>query len=222
MIALASATPSAAQDARVLAFLKQVNDQQQPPSMEALAAGGLEAAGRAAAQGTCMHQSVEVSNVRPITGDRLVLQGVAQRSLQNGWRFDGVLVGCPSGARADFIVIRDAAGQLQMHLTNLGQSLVSYSVGQDSVSKAILMSDILLAKAGAACEAGLERPLDSRVTQKSNDLGPETYGVRYRGGWTEIWTLRRCNREIEVEMMFSGDGDGGAYINVSQAGSRLK
>jgi hypothetical protein len=55
----------------------------------------------------------------------------------------------------------------------------------------------------------------THVTGESKDLGPETYGVRYAGSWTEAWQVEACGgTKFEVPIQFTADGDGGAYINV--------
>jgi hypothetical protein len=47
------------------------------------------------------------------------------------------------------------------------------------------------------------------------------FGVRYTGDWSEMWTLQLCGRTVEVGLMFTPDGDGGARYQVSESASKV-
>lgn len=52
-------------------------------------------------------------------------------------------------------------------------------------------------------------------------MGPEVYGVRYTGSWSEVWPITLCGRTVEVSVRFTADGDGGAYNNLKSAEAKL-
>lgn len=55
----------------------------------------------------------------------------------------------------------------------------------------------------------------SRVISENEDLGPDIYGVRYTGSWSESWRFAACGNQYDVPVSFTADGDGGAYTNIA-------
>jgi hypothetical protein len=222
-VSLGMVSPVAAQHPQVLSALSEMNRRAPPPEDSELVQGALGATVSAAERfGGCKPTSVSISGLRPTTGDRQVMAGVLAQQLRNGWRFEGQLEGCGAAETADFLAIQPASGPLQVILLNFGTSLTSYSVARDAMPQAIMLAGIMLKKAGTECSAtDLERIMRSRVAERSKNLGPEMFGVRYTGDWTEVWTLQLCGRTVEVGLMFTPDGDGGARFQVSERASKV-
>jgi len=222
-ICLVMMSPVAAQHPQVLSALSEMNRRAPPPEDAELVNGALGAAVSAAERfGGCKPTAVSMSGLRPTTGDRKVMSGVLAQQLRNGWRFEGQLQGCGAPETADFLAIQPASGPLEVILLNFGTSFTNYSVARDAMPQAMALATVMLGRAGITCKATeLEGIMRARVVEQSKTLGPELFGVRYTGDWSEVWTLQMCGRAVDVGLIFMPDGDGGARFRVSEAASKV-
>jgi hypothetical protein len=67
---------------------------------------------------------------------------------------------------------------------------------------------------GKSCDGKDLKMGPTRIADESKDLGPDLYGIRYTGTWTEIWRFETCGAKFDVPVEFRPDGDGGAYTNI--------
>jgi hypothetical protein len=69
----------------------------------------------------------------------------------------------------------------------------------------------------AKCDGKDMKMGPTRVSSQGADLGPDVYGVRYVGSWSEVWQFETCGKTFDVPVEFTADGDGGAYTNIKSA-----
>ncbi|RIV89128.1 hypothetical protein [Aurantiacibacter zhengii] len=171
--------------------------------------------------GGCQDTQVALRDVRPATADRYVFTGVLNGTLRNAWFVTASLPGCDN-APVRFMVIRDADEDLRTIRVNRGDSIAWDSLFVDTLPLARLGALATLRSAGVGCATEASHTLGvTRVANEGSDLGPDVFGGRYAGSWSEIWPITICERTVEVFIEFTADGDGGAYTRVSGDQSKL-
>lgn len=210
-----AASSAAAQNQMVLDRIRQMNEQAPQPSAEqVLTAITASAAAMGAATGRCVPNAITVTEVTPATGARDVLQGVVGGQLRNGWVAYATHTGCPSTGPFRYIVLQRADGTLMAPLVNEGRSIANPTIMRDTSAQAAVVAFQKARQLDASCDGSDMDMGPTRVTGQSADLGPDVYGVRYVGSWTEVWRFRTCGRSFDVPVEFRADGDGGAYTEV--------
>jgi hypothetical protein len=212
---LSLSSPILAQQQIVLDKLKELNAKAPQPPMEELnAAVSDTAVAYAKARSECAPQAVKLSDVAPITGATGVLTGVIAGKLRNAWTVYAQHAGCPGGAPVRYMILQLADGSLRAVHVNEGRTFANPMIMRDTSLSAALAA----AQKGKALDPGCigesMKMRSTRVTSQSADLGPEVYGVRYKGRWTEVWQFQTCGHTFGVPIEFTPDGDGGAYTKV--------
>lgn len=220
LAALLLAAPAAAQDAADLARWGAINRAVPAPAAAAVTPAALAAAqGLARDTHVCVPRAVALGPLRPATADPVAVGGVRDRQLQNMWLADGNATGCGAPAKLRFVVMRLADGGLNVLVVNEGESLASVALTQDAMRAALSAARRAFAATDAACtvDASTLSLGPTRVLARSPDLGPETYGVRFAGLWSEGWRFTACGHTVEVRVDFRADGEGGAFISTPSA-----
>ncbi len=98
---------------------------------------------------------------------------------------------------------------------NLGASYSWDSLIGDTLPLAAIAAYGALKRNGDDCDLTEVPNLGViRVTSESDALGPDAFGIRYAGSWSEVWPLTFCEKQLEVTIDFTADGDGGAYTKI--------
>ena len=220
LAALLLAAPAAAQDQADLARWAATNRAVPPPSPAAATPAAVAAAqGLARDTHGCVPKFVALGPLRPATADPVAAGGIRDRQLQNMWLADGTASGCGAPLKLRFVVMRLADGGLRVLVVNEGESLASVALTQDAMRAALGAARQTFAATDAACkvDASTLSLGPTRVIARSADLGPETYGVRFAGTWSEGWRFVACGHTVEVRVDFRADGEGGAFISTPSA-----
>ena len=171
------------------------------------------------ATGGCKPSSVLIESVSAATGVRFVFEGILGGRLKNGWTIVANSPNCGSDV-ARYTIVQNQDGTYDTIRTNQGRSHANESLIGDTFPAAILAAEIALKRAGVSC--GNSNPTLGilRISQEEADLGPEVFGIRYAGSWSEVWPINLCGRTAEVLVRFTADGDGGAYHSLK--GDKVK
>lgn len=220
LVALSAlAGPALAQQPLVLQKITALNAGAPQPAMADLQIAVVtNAKAYAAAKASCSPTSVTIAEVAPITGAGVILQSVLSGKIRNAWTLYASHAGCPGDKEIRYMVLQLPDGSLKAARVNQGHALANPAIMRDASTTAALAA---LARAKAldpACKGDDMTMGPTRVITKSKDLGPEIFGVRYVGGWSEVWQFRTCGKSFNVPIDFAADGDGGAYTNVKASG----
>lgn len=180
----ALATGAAAQNAQVLAKIRQLDAAAPAPSAEAIEKAVMEtAAAMTEANGTCMPAAISLEPATPITGARVVLQGVLSGELRNGWNVYAIYDGCE--AEGDpvrrFALIEFADGTKRALPVNTGRSYANPSIMRDTSPQAALGAMVFAKREDEGCDASDMDMAGSRIEGESEDLGPDLFGVATPG-----------------------------------------
>lgn len=162
----------------------------------------------------CSISPVTIESVLPATADRFVFTSVLQQQLRNAWTVTARLPGCDS-APVRVMVMQDMADRLTTIRVNRGRSHAWDSLIGDTLPLAHIAAWAALKRQKIECANTAEAKLGViRIATEDKGLGRDVFGVRYAGGWEEIWPIEACDRTVEVLVEFTADGDGGAYTNL--------
>ena len=214
-IMAAPAAMASAQHPMVLAKLQEINAQAPQPAaarIEAAVAETLKA--KAAGKGGCVPRKLAITDVASATGSRDVLQGVVGGRLRNGWTAYATHGGCPGTEPFRYLIIEKIDGSLLALQVNEGRTLTSPTIMRETSMQAALMVLQKAKSLDSKCDGRDMAMGATRVVEQSKDLGPQIYGARYVGSWSEAWRFTTCGKTFEVTVHFTPDGDGGAYSNV--------
>lgn len=207
--------PATAQNQEILAKIKQLDEQAPQPGQDIILAALTKTAVSLANAGNgCKPSRITILETSPITGARDILAGIMKGAVKNGWTVYARYAGCPGGDVFRYAVIQRADGSLIAPLINEGRSYANLSIMRDTSALAAIAGYAAIKRIDAKCAGGDLKMGQTRVVSETKDLGPDTFGVRYTGSWTEIWQFKSCGRTVEVAVSFSADGDGGAYSNI--------
>lgn len=207
--------PALAQNQLVLGKLAELNaNAPQPPPADLTAAVSATAKAYSEASNTCAPKAVTLSDVAPITGARGILQAVIAGKLRNAWTAYATHVGCPGTIPVRYMVLQGPDGSLRAAHVNEGRTLANPVIMRDTSALAALAAFQKGRSIDPACTGESMKMGPTRVTSRSSDLGPELYGVRYVGKWTEVWQFETCGTKFDVPIEFTPDGDGGAGTRI--------
>ena len=168
-------------------------------------------------EAACLPTDIAVGEIRPATASKLAAAGINSKQLKNIWTTFGKLEGCPSAAPARFMVIRMADNSLLVRMVNTGETLTTTSQMRDTSASAAMAAMIAVRNAVPDCKGDDMSMGDTRIATRAPDLGPDFYGARYAGSWSEVWRFKVCGREADVPLDFRADGTGGVYSNIPGA-----
>lgn len=208
-----------AQNAAVLDKLKAWDAAAPPPERSILVAEleRIEKDENASSK-LCPATPIAIESVHPITSSRLVFSAILQGQLRNGWVIHTRRPGCSEKDLFRYALFQKPDGSFVGGFVNLGPSHANPTLMRDTSPVAALQAYVAVRKIKPDCDGkdmAMER---TRIGKEGKDLGPDVFGVRYTGGWSEIWTFSTCAKRVDVTVEFTADGDGGAYTK-SPAGS---
>jgi hypothetical protein len=204
-----------AQHPMVLSKLQEINAQAPQPAADHLrqaVVATTKAFG--AANRSCVPTDVTLSDVSPATGSRDVLQAVMAGQLRNAWSAYAAHQGCPGADPVRYLILQKADGSLMALQVNEGRTNASPAIMRDTSMQAALAAHQKAVSLVKGCDGKDMKMGPTRVTGQSADLGPDVYGIRYTGTWSETWRFETCGRKFDVGIEFRADGDGGAYTNI--------
>ena len=207
----------AAQDAVTTAGLRAINNREPAPDAAAIAAEAqtLLAAMVKAGQAKCLPSAVAVDGIAPATATRLVIEGINSKQLRNGWTANARLEGC-EGPPSRLIVLRLANSSLLVRVINSGETLTTASQMRDTSAAAAMAAVTAIRKAVPGCEGDGLAMGDTRVAERGADLGPDVFGARYVGSWSEVWRFTTCDATADVTVAFKADGKGGVFSDIGK------
>jgi hypothetical protein len=209
------ASAAAAQNPLVLNKLKELDAKAPQPAVSELrSAVATTAKAYAEKKGTCAPSEVTLSEVSPITGARGILQGVMSGQLRNAWTLYVQYVGCSGADPHRFMVVQKGDGSLIALQVNEGRTYANPSIMRDTSAMAAMTALQKGRSLDPTCKGESMKMGPTRVTGQSKDLGPDIYGARYVGSWTEVWQFETCGKKFDVPIEFTPDADGGAYTNI--------
>ena len=213
---LAAPTGLLAQEAAAVAGFRAVNDKEPAPEATAIAAEAkaLLAAMVEKGQAKCAPAAVAIDAIAPATAARLVIEGMNAKQVRNGWTANARLEGCPEAAPSRLIVLRMADASLLVRVINTGETLTTASQMRDTSASAAMAAVLAIRKAVPGCEGDGLTMGDTRVASLGDDLGPDVYGTRFVGSWSEVWRFAACGASADVTIGFKADGNGGVFSNV--------
>jgi len=130
-------------------------------------------------------------------------------------------VGCPGEDTVRYMVLQLRDKSLRAARVNEGRSLANPTIMRDTSAMAALAALRQAKIVDPSCKGDDMAMGSTRVVSRSKDLGPEKFGSRYAGSWSEVWQFRTCGRTFDVPIDFTADGDGGAYTNVKASAATL-
>jgi len=217
---LACSAPSSAQTAEALAFFKDVNTKTPAPPRDMLSAlltDAFEQAHRMNPQ-ICVPSSIAMSDVKPATADASVWAGIRNGQLKNAWTVRADMQGCPV-TFANYIVLRFSAEPtgkpaFREIISSRGTTHAGFSLSKDATMGAMGAVAANAEKITPNGQPCTEQPVFGiREMVDDRKAGPDIYGVRFTGAWTEKWHFQLCAHDIAVPITFTADGQGGAYYH---------
>lgn len=215
LVSCLSVSVAQAQHPLVTQRLTELNAATPPPSQQivsdqiAKTADSLYAAKRG-----CAKAGLTLERILPATAERYVFSGAVSRQIRNGWTVIARHPGCDESP-VRYMIVQDAGGVLRTTRVNRGLSYAHDSLIADTFPLAGLAAEAFLSRSKIACREPNKAKLGvTRIEGAASDLGPDVMGVRYKGSWTEIWPMSVCGEMLEVSVLFTPDGDGGAYTNI--------
>lgn len=218
---LGSSTTATAQHPLVLERLTAWNAAARQPAPAIIQEQVMKSA--AAAQkrsGGCLPTTAVIDSIAPATSARFIFQGIAAGRMKNGWTVTARHPNCDSTS-VRYTIAEDSAGVLSTIRTNRGVSLANESLVGDTLPLAAVQGVATLKRAGINCSVEQAVLGVTRVTKQEPTLGPDVFGVRYIGVWSEVWPIALCGRTVEVAVRFTADGDGGAYTDLKGTEAKL-
>ena len=168
-------------------------------------------------RGGCFPLKVKLGPMRPVTLDNFITQGILAGQIENGWLVSASVQNCPADDPARILVIRAADGKtVNAFYDGRGEGLAWPSLARGALPAILRPALARLALADKRCQPTSLDPVAVRVQTRSADLGPERFGLRYKGSWTEVWSFAPCGHRIAVPVTFTPDGQGGARWTVDE------
>jgi len=215
VLAALQAGSASAQHPMVLAKLQEINAAAPQPSTDQIkAAIAITAKAFGEANKTCVPTEIVVGEVAPITGARDVLGAVLAGQARNAWSAYVTHGGCEGKEPFRYMIVQKSDGSLVAPLVNEGRTFANPSIMRDTSAQAAIAALQKAKSADAACTGEQMKMGPTRIARQSQDLGPEVFGVRYVGSWSEVWRFETCGKRLDVSVEFTPDGDGGAYTNI--------
>lgn len=168
----------------------------------------------AAANGMCVPSGVTLEVPVAITGDPFLFSGILDGSINNAWRVYAMLDGCGDALIQRYAVIEMKAGKRVALPIHPGRSLTTLKIVRDTSPSAGVQALAAVKRRKPDCDGKDMALVSTQILKQETGLGPEVYGVRYKGSWIESWKFKVCGLVVEVPIRFTADGDGGAHTSI--------
>lgn len=174
-----------------------------------------------ASKAACRNSDISIDIAEPATADRYVFNAILRKTLKNAWFVTARLPQCdPAPVR--YMIMQNTDNTLQTIRVNRGASYAWDSLIGDTLPAAQLAAMTALKRNGVECNSSEKPRLGvSRIDSEEANLGKNTFGIRYSGSWTEVWSIEACKRTVEVAIKFTADGDGGAFTHIPEDKTRV-
>jgi len=170
---------------------------------------------------TCPGSPVIIDSVRPATADRHAFNALVHGTIRNAWFVSTRMPGCDE-VPVRYMIMQDVDNGLRTIRVNRGVSKAWESLFGDTLPSVQLAAAAALRREGVTCSGDEKTSLGiTRIASEDPDLGQEVFGIRYSGGWGEIWPIVTCDRVVEVLIRFRADGDGGAFTHIPGDETRI-
>ncbi len=215
-------TTAYAQHPLVLERLQALDKATPPPSAAFISAEIMKTATLAhKSHGGCLPNAVAIESISSATSVPFVFASAVRGTTKNAWTITATHANCGTDV-VRYTMVQQADGGFDTIRTNRGRSYANESlIGDTFPLAALAASTSLKRRANVSCDASSATLGIIRLAQQDADLGPEVYGVRYKGSWSEIWPMTMCGRTVEVFVKFTADGDGGAFQNIKEENSKV-
>ncbi len=157
--------------------------------------------------------AMRLYGLQPATADRLVTAGILDDAFAGAWTFYGE-TDCPNARILRFMYVLEKSGEHIMLVVNRGNTITTPSMMRETSAE--VGADVYaMAKARQpGCDIESVRMNGARVEATDRALGPMVAGTRFTGGWSEIWSFRACQQDVEARVRFDTDGKGGTTARV--------
>ena len=140
---------------------------------------------------------------------------IAGGRIKMAWLVDVMIGGCGEENPYRFILLQMPDDSYSSLVGSKGRTHAWPKLIKDAMMT--VYGAVTLATHGQDCPVNAENFEIGPFAIKDDDsIGPYLFGVRYTGSWEEVWKIRVCETMVSVPVTFRADGQGGAYINVSQ------
>lgn len=167
----------------------------------------------------CVAAGLTLDKLLPAAAERSVFGPAIQGTLRNGWTVVARHPQCDA-APVRYMIVQDAAGAMRAFRVNRGQSHAHESLIGDTWPLVKVAAEQYLRREKIACGNSDDAKLGVMRVADDHEAGPDLYGVRYTGSWSEIWPVEMCGQALDGEVLLSPDGDGGAYTSIP--GDRIR
>lgn len=162
----------------------------------------------------CSRSQLSIVSVGPATADRFAFTGLIQGRLKNAWFVVTRNPDCEDSTTR-YMIIQNIDDSFHTVRVNRGNSYAWESLIGDTFPLAKIAAVTTLMSNQIDCAIDSDAELGVvRVSSEDEQLGEDTFGIRYSGSWSEIWPISVCGRVVEVFVSFRADGDGGAYSDL--------
>ena len=162
----------------------------------------------------CANSNIIIDKIEPATADRNAFNALVQGTMKNAWFVTTRMPECdPAPVR--YMVMQYIDNSLKAIRVNRGEAYAWESLIGDTFPLVQLAAISALKRKGSSCSVEGNAALGvTRIASKESGLGPDIFGIRYSGSWTEVWPIEVCRQTVEVLIRFTADGDGGAFTNI--------
>jgi hypothetical protein len=169
-------------------------------------------------RGRCAPGKIRLGPLEPVSLDGMITRMIAQGQIENAWLVSVRLDNCPPADPIRVLLFRSADGaKLQGLFAGQGESLAWPTLSRETLRITVTKAVAKLRLADPKCTPRDLTPIAVRIAERSPDLGPNVYGIRLKGWWSEVWAFDPCGHRIAVPVRFTTDGKGGAYWDIDES-----
>ncbi len=166
-------------------------------------------------RGRCASKKFSLGPLEPVSLDGMITALIAQGQIENAWLVSVRLDDCPPADPIRVLLLRGPDGEkLQAIFAGQGESLTWPTLARDALRATVAKVVARLRVEDPRCAPPDLTQIGIRIASRSTDLGPNVYGLRLKGNWTELWAFAPCGHDVAVPISFTTDGQGGAYWSI--------
>lgn len=169
-------------------------------------------------RGRCAPARITLGPLEPVSLDGSITAMIEKGQIENAWLVSVKLDDCPPADPIRVLLFRSADGRkLQGVFAGQGESLAWPTLSRAALRATVAKAVARLRLADPKCAPRELTPVAVRIADRSADLGPNVYGIRLKGSWSEVWAFEPCGHRIAVPIRFTTDGKGGAHWDIDQS-----
>jgi hypothetical protein len=167
----------------------------------------------------CAPARISLGKLEPVTLDGMITAMIARGQIENAWLVSVRLDDCPPADPIRVLLFRAADGvRLQALFAGQGESLAWPTLSRAALQATVGKVVTRLKASDPRCAPRDLTQTGIRIAERSPDLGADSYGIRLKGWWREVWAFEPCGHHVAVPITFTTDGKGGAYWDIDDAG----